>query len=188
MTTPPPPDAIILIGPIRVGKSTVGKILSSKLDCLYTALDDLELGYLTPQGYDHDHAMHIADEEGGFPYYAYRRSFFEDAVIRFLSEHRSGILDMGGGHPIMPEDANQQRVNDAFKPFKNVVLLLPSPSPEDFIPILRIRQGLDEDADDFNELYFKDDTFLKLATHVVYTDKKMPVEIADEIISRLTVF
>ena len=174
-------DTIILIGPIGVGKSTVGKLLAQALDCTFTSLDDLEKGYITPLGYDHKRAMEIANQEGGFPFYAYRRSFFETAVIRCLEEIQEGVLEMGGGHPIMPAEANQQRITKAFAPFKHVILLIPSANPEDFIPRLRKRRKLPRHADDFNELYFQDDTFMKLAKHVVFTEDKTPVEIVSEI-------
>ena len=175
-------DTIILLGPIGVGKTTVGKILARWLDCTFTSLDDLEESYTQVLGYDHSHAMKVASTEGGFPYYAYRRSFFEEAVCRFLNEYQSGVIELGGGHPILPPGANQQRIHDSLSPFKHIFLLMPTSDVIESIRFLRDRQGLDEEADDFNELFFQQNTFFELAKKIVYTQNKSPKEVAQEIL------
>ncbi len=180
-------ETIILMGPVSIGKTTTGKLLAKKLGCSFTSLDDLEQDYTRPLGYNHAHAMRLADSEGLFPYYEYRRSFFEEAVIQFLSDHQEGVLELGGGHPVLPAGANQQRVNNALSPFKNIFLLMPYPEIDQSLKFLRKRQKLNKGRDDLNALYFKDNTFFELAKSVIYTADKSPAAVVDEILKKLNI-
>jgi adenylate kinase family enzyme len=56
---------IILIGPVRTGKSTLGKLLSEKLGQPCVALDDLRWKYYREIGYDEALAKTIR-LQGGF--------------------------------------------------------------------------------------------------------------------------
>ena len=58
------PD-IILIGPVRTGKSTLGKLLAEKLGLPQVSLDDLRWKYYGEIGYDEDLAQEFR-KQGGF--------------------------------------------------------------------------------------------------------------------------
>ena len=178
-------QTIILIGPIGVGKTTIGELLAQRLDCPFTSLDTAERSYTEKVGYDDVYARGILESKGLLAYYAYRRSFFDEAVVRFLADYADGILELGGGHPIVPDQDKQQRIADVLLPFQNVFLLMPSPDQAMSLSILRQRQGLKDTDDDLNELYFADDTFLQLAKFAIYTLDKSPEDISDEILSEI---
>ncbi|HUM68963.1 MAG TPA: shikimate kinase, partial [Chloroflexota bacterium] len=109
-------EPIILIGPVFAGKSTVGKLLAEKLGWSFVSLDGLERGYIRSAGYDEAVVAAIREAEGPFAGYSYRRQFFDTAVTQFLAEHHSGVLELGGGHPIVPDPVKQERINQALAP------------------------------------------------------------------------
>lgn len=179
-------EAIILIGPMKAGKTTVAKLLAERLNRPFISLDRLERKYTAAVGFDEETAAMIQSREGDWAWCSYRRQFFADAVVRFLTEHLIGVLELGGGHPIAPDDEQQTRIAQALAPFPHVILLLPMPDRAEALQILRERQKPEHVVEgDWNEEFLRDDTFVRLAKHVVYTVDKSPVEICDEIIAQL---
>ena len=178
-------EPIILIGPMKAGKSTVGKLLAERLDLPYVSLDRFEKRYIEAVGYDDALARKIQAEEGDLAWYTYRRGFFDTAVICFLEEHSEGILDFGGGHPILPDETKQARVNDALAPQRNVILLLPTPDLEESIQILKARQKPKYLNPDLNEIFLADNHFDEMAKYVFFTEGKTPEAVCAEIMQVL---
>ncbi len=96
----------------------------------------------------------------------------------------SGVFDLGAGHPIVLQHTRQQNINKILKPYKNIILLMPTENVEESLHILRERNNVDLD-EDFNTLYFKDKTFWDIAKTVVYTEEKTPEETCEEILGTL---
>ena len=86
---------IVLVGPMGVGKSTVGGLLAERLDCAYRDTDD---DIVAEQG------RTIADifVDEGEPAF---RAVEKQAVQRALAEH-DGVLALGGGS-ILDEDTRK---------------------------------------------------------------------------------
>ena len=179
-------DAVILIGPMKSGKTTVGKLLADRLDCTFTSLDLLEHDYAIEVGFDDDIASVLQAEQGGLARYMYRRQFFSDVVVHFLREHREGVLELGGGHPIAPDDAGQVKINQALQSFRNVVLLLPSADIQESLAILKQRQKPEYREPDLNELFLSGNCYFDLASIVIYSQGKSASETCDEILRALT--
>jgi len=179
------PNQIILIGPIRAGKTTLGKLLAASLSCSFTSLDEYEQIYTQPVGYDPVIAEDLLSTQGLLKYYTYRRSFFDEAVVQFLASHPEGVLELGGGHPIVPDPDKQARIAAALRPYNRVILVIPTPDLHESVALLKTRQGLSINDQDLNELYIVDDTFYRLAKVVVYTESKAPQETCQEILDLL---
>lgn len=179
------PNQIILIGPCNVGKSTIGKMLAERLGAPFVSLDTVERKYTLPAGFDPKRAEEL--DESGVPLagYGYRRMFFDAAVIGFLADHREGVLELGGGHPIIPDREKQERVIAALRTYPRVVLLLPTADLKESIDLLRNRDGLAPDEPYINDLYAQDDTFLTLARHVVTTWGRTPEETYADVLAAL---
>jgi shikimate kinase len=178
-------EPIILIGPMKCGKSTVGKLLAEQLNQPFVSLDVLERHYSQAVGFDDHVAVALKKTQGDLAWYGYRRDFFDEAVIRFLKDYTSGVLELGGGHPILPDIDKQVRINEALAPFRNVVLLLPDANLQTSLDILKPRQKPERLHPDLNELFLKDNRFFELAKFVVYTKDKSPTEVCQEIIETL---
>jgi hypothetical protein len=177
---------IVLIGPVRAGKSTVAALLAARLGAPLHQLDALRDTYYQEIGYDDAHAQRLRDERGWEARYRYWKPFEAHAVERFLAEHPTGILDFGAGHSVQEDPALFARVRRALAPYRNVVLLLPSPDPDESVRILKGRYGgLVSNGVDFDEHFVRHHANRDLATLVVYTLGKTPEETCEEILRQI---
>jgi len=179
------PLPIILIGPLKAGKTTVGKLLADKLGCSFCSLDTLETRYAREVGFRDYLAEEIRAEQGVHAWYEYRRKHFDHVVLRFLQEQRSGVLELGGGHPILPTPEQQLRVNRWLTAAGIVFLLIPDPDLKRSLFICRERQRPDRRNPDLNELLLADRRFFELARHIIYTYGSSPRESCEEILTIL---
>ena len=180
------PDDIILIGPVRAGKSTQGRLLAEALDRPQYSMDKLRWEYYREIGYD-DAEEDLIFKATGWPgVLAYWKPFEAHAVERLLAEHQGGVVDFGAGHSVHEDPTLFERVRQALAPYPNVVLLLPSPDVEESIRVSKERKGdLTRYESDFDVLYVTHPSNPILAKHVVYTEGKAPEETRDEILARL---
>lgn len=56
-------NGIILIGPIGAGKSTIGELLSKRLNMPQCSMDKYRWGCYQEMGYDHEYAQRLKSEE-----------------------------------------------------------------------------------------------------------------------------
>jgi hypothetical protein len=159
--------------------------LAEQLHRPFVSLDRLEQQYTQIAGFDANQASHLQTTQGDWAWYSYRRGFFDEAVAQFLRNHTSGVLELGGGHPIAPDDQKQARINEALAPFRNVVLLMPVPDLEASLAILKRRQKPERLNPDLNELLLKDGRFFEMAKWIIYTHRKLPDEVCQDIIDSL---
>ena len=185
LTAHPNLDPIILIGPMKAGKTTVGRLLAEQLGCLFSSLDVLETRYAREVGYSERLADEIRAKQGVHAWYEYRRTHFDHVVLRFLQDQRSGVLELGGGHPILPTPDQQLRVNLALASYANIFLLIPDRNLNRSRFILLERQKPDRRNPDLNELLLADRRYFELARHVIYTYSSTPEESCDEILAIL---
>jgi shikimate kinase len=175
-------DDIILIGPIGSGKTTIAALLSEALDLPVVSLDVLRWDYYAEIGYDPQQAKLLMELDGFRAMYDYWKPFEIHAVERVLADHSDCIIEFGGGHSVYEDDTMFARAKHALTPYRNLVLLLPSPDNNESFRILSERL---EEAIDLNRHFIEHHSNDDLATITVYTDGKTPETTRDEIIARL---
>lgn len=180
-------EPVILVGPVKAGKTTIGRLLAKRVDCPFISLDRWERTYTEALGFDPELASLIQTQRGDWAWYSYRRQYFAEALVRFLAEHTYGVLELGGGHPILPDAEKQAIVERALAPYRRVVLLLPTADLRESLTILKGRQKPERLHPDLNEELLADDRFLRLAKHVIYTQGKSPSESCAELLAKLGV-
>ena len=175
---------IILIGPIRAGKSTLGKLLAEKLGLPQCSMDDLRWGYYKEIGYDETVQKQVEKQEGFPGVYRYWKPFEAHAVERLLAEHHNCVIDFGAGHSVYEDDALFARIQRLLVPYANVVLILPSPDLDESVRMLKER-GFDgvSNGFDFHEHFVMHHSNHDLAKIVVYTKGKSPEETREEILA-----
>ena len=186
---------IILIGPMCAGKSTIAKMLAERLGIKRYELDSLRDGYYDEIGYDRELASKIANgEEGMMGLIKYWKPFEAYAVERALSDYENCVLDFGAGHSVYEDEELFIRVQNALAPFDHVILLLPSPNPDESVEILNARfsQRLEREVGKvdtrllgLNAHFVKHPSNHKLAKIIVYTQGKSPQETCDEILEKI---
>jgi adenylate kinase family enzyme len=183
------PSDIILIGPLRAGKSTLSRLLAQKLKVPQVSLDDARWVYYKEIGYDEAFAREIR-QKGGFLALAFYWKLFDAYTVeRVLIEHRQCVIDFGAGASVYENVELFARVQQALAAYPNVVLLLPSPDPAESIRVLNERTqdlvGTFSQGFNWNEYFVRHPSNYALAKHVVYTQDKTPDETCDEILSRV---
>jgi shikimate kinase len=180
---------IILIGPIGAGKTTIGELLSKKLNRRWVQVDEIRDGYYKEIGYDES----VAREKHklGIPaLIEYWKPFEVHAVERILAEYQNCVIDFGAGHSVYEDPALLARAKAALAPFPYVILLLPSPDIDESLAILMGRLDDEQNAVrdvifNLNQHFLRHPSNAELAKITVYTKDKLPEETCDEIIRKL---
>ena len=171
---------IILIGPVGVGKSTIGKLLSDELGIPQASLDDERWRIYEEIGYDFEYADQKMEEEGFLGIYKYWKPFEAYSVERVLERYPNHIHDFGAGQSVYEDEGLFKRIEAVLKPYPNVVLILPTEDKNRSREILLERNNFP-----YNELFINNPSNEKLAKIVIYTEGKTPEETCREIIKNL---
>ncbi len=189
-------EVIILIGPIRAGKSTVAQLLSERLCCPRCKTDLLRFGYYKEAGYDEAMARKIENEKGFLALVEYWKLFDVYTVNKIMQDFACGVIDFGGGLSVYEKESDLSAVTDILRPYKNVILLLPSPDVQESLKILSERMEEKEYQEYFqaagilnrkelNKHFLEHHSNKTLAKHIVYTKDKSPAQTCSEIIKMI---
>ena len=188
-------SSIILIGPIGVGKTTVGRLLSERLVLPLCSVDEVRSGYYEKVGYDKSRAAAIgATEQGVRGLLRYAEPFDVQMVKMLLAEFQRGVMDLGASNSVFDKYDLLTQVENVLAPYPNVILLIPLPDKKESAEILkdRLTRMLTEEGKPFsdglfelNEYFIQHSSNYQLAKQVIYTEGKAPEIIRDEVIRRL---
>ena len=185
---------IILIGPVRAGKSVIAEALADRLGLAHVSLDEERWKYYAEIGYDEAEVSRIVKSDGMMALIRYWKPFEAHAVERVLDDHPGSVLDLGAGHSVYEDSELFAQVQRALAPYPNVILLLPSPDLDESVRILneRFAQLLSEEVGqvdpsllDLNEHFVRNSSNRTLAKMVVYTNGQTPDETCEEILRNL---
>jgi hypothetical protein len=181
---------VVLIGPLAVGKTTVGVALASLLNLPPCLLDEVRWQYFDEIGYDRDEAARRFASGRTVPEkLAYGMPFEVHAIERAVADHQDGVIDLGASNSVFEDPQLLARAEAALSG-ANVVLLLPSPDPTASARILadRLRaiveskgERLTDELLGLNEYFIRHPANGRLARLTVYTGDRTPDEIAREI-------
>lgn len=191
---------IILIGPMGAGKSTIARLLAARLGMPRCEMDEVRWDYYREIGYDEAEAQRIAEQEGQTGLFRYWKPFEAHAVERVLDDYQGCVIDFGAGHTVYEDGALFERVRAALAPYRNVILLLPSPDEQESLAILNaraeavIREDLGQPLppEVMREVFALNEHLLThpsnhtLATMIIYTVGQTPEETCEEIVRRLS--
>ena len=179
-------EDIVLIGPMDAGKSTQGRLLAEKLGLPQRSMDELRWRYYEEIGYSKETEQQIGKKEGFPGVYRYWKPFEAHAVERLLAEHQDCVIDFGAGHSVYEDAVLFERVRSVLAPYRNVILLLPSPDLDESVQLLYQRTTPPVPGEfDFVAHFVKHHSNHDLAKRVVYTKERTPEQTRDEILSAL---
>jgi len=174
---------ILLIGPMKVGKSTVGRLLAARLGLPRHPLDKNRWKYYQEIGFDEGHMRSLAESGSLDAALNYCKPFEVHAVERHLAEIQNCVADFGAGYSVQDDPILHERVRRALVPHPHVVLLLPCPDEDQSVVCLNDR--VDENLRALNEHYVRHPANRSLAKAVVYTFAKTPEETCADILHTL---
>jgi len=172
-------SSIILIGPMRTGKSTLAEQLSKDLTLPRVSLDDLRWTYYPEIGFDVAYDRALAADGAWEQRRRYRSKHDPHAIKRVLEEYGSNhVIDFGGSHSLHEDAAQLATVQALLQPYPHVVLVLPHPDPVEALRILDIRRGERHllYGFDLNERMLRHPSNYTLAKHILYTAGKTVAE------------
>ena len=177
---------IILIGPMGVGKSTIGELIAQRLKMPQRSMDEHRWDYYNEIGYDREYAIKLEETKGVLEVCRYWKKFEIHAVERMLDEHKDSVIDFGAGHSVYEDEAYLERAKQALTPFKNVILLLPSSDKEYSLKLLNERNNFESlDEVELNKGFIYHRSNYELAKQVVYTDGVEPENSVTEILGEI---
>lgn len=163
-------ESIILIGPSGAGKSTVAEELRKTTNMSRLCLDEIA------NKARHEGIMNKFNNADEFNFYMISE------VLKKAKENNSyGIVDFGAGHSVYEDRVIFEKVKAMLKPFKNIILLLPSENENDALSIMEQRSTGDTRD---NRRFIESPCNKELATMTIYGNDKQSSEIAEEILSR----
>ncbi|EWZ32913.1 uncharacterized protein FOBCDRAFT_232155 [Fusarium oxysporum Fo47] len=186
-----PCPTIILIGPEGAGKSTIGKVLSEKLNRELYSLDRHRKELYAPFDYDDARANKLYEQEGVEALLKYWKYFEYRAVVDILQNalkpgdrFYGKILDFGAGHSIFENKEELDRVAELISSYKAVFLILPCEDTNEALRIMEERRGHELS---YNRHFLNHPSNKMLAKAAVYTNDKSPERSTDEILEYLDV-
>jgi len=177
--------AVVLIGPVAVGKSTVGELLAPLLGSEFIDLDEFAADAYAHSGQSVDALIEHAKAHGFVAAHRWWQPARLLAVREVLRQHPDAVIAFGAGHSHFEDDQLAEEVATLLEPHL-VVLLLPSADPVDAVRTLRSRCIADRGEDQdwlFDDVDFLDDWVRSeqnraVADLVITVDGCSPGEIA----------
>lgn len=181
----------VFIGPSRAGKSTLAPLVAGALGLRVLKVDRIRWAYYERWGLSRAESDRVNAEEGFAAVLRVWKPYEIRLVEAVLVDHRDCVFDFGAGFAIFDDEGYAERLRLAIRPFRNVVLVLPSSDDEESIRVLWERSPKYDPSvhkGEFFDFPRHEVTHAlprEVATHVVFTNGRVPAECAGELIGRL---
>src|SRR5262245_61488371 len=116
---------ILLLGPVRTGKSTLGRLLAQHLGVPCISLDEIRWRYYQEIGYNTELAQTIRQRGGFLALVLYWQLFDAYSVERVLAEYPNCVIDCGAGVGVYESQEQFARVKRVLAAYRNIFLILP---------------------------------------------------------------
>ena len=175
---------VLLIGSRSVGKTTVGKLLASKLQVPFIDMAKVCHQYWQEIGFDEQLLDRAWEEDRANGIYHYLMPFAAHAIERGIAEHPNSVIELGALQSVFDDDELLQRVCQILQPY-NVVLLLPSKEVKKSIRILKERDRIFINGIEINEHFLKHHSNYNLAKYTIYTKDRTPEQTCQDILAQI---
>jgi len=178
---------IVLIGPVRAGKTTLARLISEHLKLPHVSLDEVRWEYYREIGYNDELAKQIRKSGSFLALIFYRQLFDVHSVERVIHDYPNAVIDFGAGVGPYENQKQLKQVQELLAPILNIFLLLPSPDLGETIHILAQRDA-NPPSDltfDINRHFVSHTGYGLLAKHIVYTQNKTADQTCADILALL---
>lgn len=168
--------SIVLMGPRGVGKTKVSNILAEEFKINHISLDSLRIWKYRDE----------MNELGLFPLSEEGHAYVVERTVQDYS-HQECILDFGYLHSLYKSEEAANKIKNLLQPFKNVILLLPSPEIKESEEILLQMNGQQMGVEQLEIINKENQKFLRnpyvetLVKQTVYTKDLSFEEVAERI-------
>jgi shikimate kinase len=181
--------SIILIGPVRAGKTTLADQVASDLGWPRRSLDELRWDYYREAGFDSAYSRSLEQAGRWNDRRLYWSKHDPHAIRRILEEYGRGhVIDFGGSHSLHEEEAQLEAVRRIMAPHPHVVLVLPCADREEALRVLNERRGQPHllYGFDLNALMLRHPSNYALAKWTIYNHGKTVEATSRELIEMLS--
>jgi shikimate kinase len=176
---------IVLIGPMGAGKSTIGGLLSGSVNKRFLDLDSFASQLKADYYIGRQEADRLNNEFGVMAWYKYQKPFEFLVAMKAIKSHQNSVIAFGGGHSVYDDVTMRSILKDSLSNH-HVVLLLESENRQETVDACfsRKRGNIPREL---NEYFIDHISNSELANHTVYTRRRPPESVRDEILSRLAI-
>lgn len=180
--------SIILIGPVRAGKTTLADQVARDLGWPRRSLDELRWGYYEEIGFDPAYSKSLEQAGRWNDRRLYWSRHDPHAIRRVLEDYGEGhVIDFGGSHSLHEDPAQLAEVRRMMAPHPYVVLVLPCADLEMALRVLDDRRGQPHllYGFDLNARMLRHPSSRQLAKHVIHNHGKAVEQTSRELIELL---
>ncbi len=182
-----PPTPILFLGPVRAGKTTLARLVSTYLLLPHVSLDEVRRAYYHEIGYEEELAKQIRAQSGFLARMYYRQLFDAYSVERVLRDYPKAVIDFGAGVGPYENRDQLKHIQELLALIPNIFLILPSPDMEESLRILEQRDTCPPgDLNfDINRHFLLHPGYRLLAKHIVYNQNKTAEQSCLEVLALL---
>lgn len=186
---------IVLIGPMKVGKSTIAEYLSVKLKKPHIRVDSLREHYFIKLGLTKEIYKAKQQKLSEHDFYNFCRQYELPMINQILNDYQECIFDFGGGFFAREIKSEIVEVKNTLSEFTNSFMILPSADLASSMFVLNRRQldykgrktpfTLDELKmnSDIIKFHLQHD----LTNHNIFNENKTVEETCDLIMAKLSI-